>query len=183
YEGPDSFTFKANDGSLDSNTAAIIITVQNGQPVANDQTLTVNKNAQQPITLTATDPNNDPLTYSIVTPPTHATLSPLGTGVAARTYTPTAGYEGPDSFTFKANDGSLDSNTATISITVQNGQPVTNNQAITLNKNTQQPITLTATDPNNDPLTYSIVTPPAHGTLSGTAPNITFEPTLDYVGP
>ena len=38
---------------------------------------------------------------------------------AARTYTPTNNYVGPDSFTFKANDGKVDSNTATVSITVQ----------------------------------------------------------------
>src|ERR1051325_833125 len=182
YVGPDSFTFKANDGTLDSNVATVSITIGES-PVANDQTVTLNKNTQQSITLTATDPNNDPLTYSIVTPPAHGTLSPPGSGVAARTYTPTTGYEGPDSFTFKANDGTLDSNVATVSITVQNGQPVANDQTVTLNKNTQQSITLTATDPNNDPLTYSIVTPPAHGTLSGTAPNLSFTSTTGYEGP
>jgi hypothetical protein len=57
------------------------------------------------------------LTYTIVTPPAHGTIS-AGTG-ASRTYTPTTNYVGPDSFTFKANDGFADSNTATVSITVQ----------------------------------------------------------------
>ena len=49
----------------------------------------------------------------------------------------------------------------TVSITVQgpaNDPPVANNQAITVNKNTQQAITLTATDSNNDPLTYTVLT-------------------------
>ena len=91
----------------------------NSPPVANNQAVNVIKDTQTPITLTATDPNNDPLTYSIVAQPLHGTVAPPGPGTASRTYTPTAGYLGPDSFTFKANDGTVDSNTATVSITVQ----------------------------------------------------------------
>ena len=88
----------------------------NSPPVANDQAVTTDKNTAKSITLTATDPNNDPLTYT-VTQPSHGTIS-AGTG-PSRTYTPATGYVGPDSFTFKANDGIADSNTATVSITVQ----------------------------------------------------------------
>jgi hypothetical protein len=154
----------------------------NPPPVANNQAITVNKNTQQVITLTATDPNNDPLTYTVLTQPAHGTL----TGTAPNlNYNPDTDYVGADNFTFKANDGTTDSNTATISITVQgpvNDPPVSNNQAITLNKNTQQAVTLTATDPNNDPLTYTVLTQPAHGTLTGTAPNLNYNPDTDYVG-
>jgi hypothetical protein len=115
--GPDSFTFKANDGTSDSNVATVSITVQNGLPIANNQAaVTVDKNTQKPITLTATDPNNDPLTYTVVTPPSHGTLSGTAPNLA---YTPTTDYVGPDSFTFKANDGTSDSNVAAVSITVQ----------------------------------------------------------------
>jgi hypothetical protein len=88
----------------------------NSAPVANNQAVTTNKNTAKSITLTATDSNNDPLTYTIVASPAHGTVS--GTG-ASRTYTPTTNYVGADSFTFKANDGTADSNTATVSITVQ----------------------------------------------------------------
>ena len=158
---------------------------QNSVPIAEGQSVTVNKNTGKTIMLTASDPDNDPLTYSIVTQPLHGTLS-AGTG-ASYTYTAASNYVGPDSFTFKTNDGFIDSNTATVSITVQNGPPVANNLAITVNKNTQQPITLEATDPNRDILNYDIVTPPSHGTLSpaGTAetePSITYTPTTNYLG-
>ena len=85
------------------------------------------------------------------------------------TYNPTPNHVGTDSFTFKANDGTTDSNIATVDITVQNALPTANNQVVSVDKNTQKPITLTATDPNNDPLTYTVVTPPENGTLSGTA--------------
>jgi hypothetical protein len=290
----------------------------NPPPVANNQAITLNKNTQQAITLTATDPNNNPLTYTALTQPAHGTL----TGTAPNlNYNPDTDYVGADSFTFKANDGTADSNTATVSITVQdvsscttnlpisgvtasgyqlgnppsnaidadlntrwandgvgswisadlgstqnicsvdiawyngntrqyhfviatstdgstftnvfngdssgttvssekytisninakyvrvtvngntqnnwasiydlkifgsalsgNSPPVANNQAVTTNKNIAKAITLTASDPNNDPLNYSIVTQPAHGTLTGTAPNLNYNPDTDYVG-
>jgi hypothetical protein len=96
-------------------------------PVANSQVLTTNKNTAKSLTLTATDPNNDPLTYSLVTQPAHGTI----TGVApSLMYNPTTGYVGPDSFTFKANDGIADSNIATVSITVKDTGTCTTNLPI-----------------------------------------------------
>ena len=124
----------------------------------------MDKNTQKPITLTATDPNNDPLTYTVVTQPENGTLSGTAPNL---TYNPNPNHVGTDSFTFKANDGTSDSNIATVSISIQE-PPVANNQVVNVDKNTQKPITLTATDPNNDPLTYTVVTQPENGTLSGT---------------
>ena len=54
------------------------------------------------VMLKGTDPEGDPLTYAIVGQPAHGSLT--GTG-ANRTYTPAAGYHGPDSFTFTVADG------------------------------------------------------------------------------
>src|SRR5688572_567240 len=88
----------------------------NVPPTADSQTALTGKDTSKRIAITASDPNNNPLTYSIVTQPQHGTITG-GTG-QVRTYTPTAGYTGPDSFTFRANDGTANSNTATVSITV-----------------------------------------------------------------
>jgi concanavalin A-like lectin/glucanase superfamily protein/Big-like domain-containing protein len=90
----------------------------NSPPVANNQAVTAIKNTPLAITLTANDPNNDPLVYTVVTQPAHGTVT-AGT-TASRTYTPATDYTGPDSFTFKANDGTVDSNIATVSIAVNN---------------------------------------------------------------
>src|SRR5262249_20674392 len=62
------------------------------------------------------------LSCSAVTTPAHGTVTISGTSA---TYTPSAGYSGPDSFNFKANDGALDSNVATVSITVMPTSEVT----------------------------------------------------------
>ncbi len=62
------------------------------------------------------DAEGDPLTAHLVGGPSHGTLTLSATG--SFTYTPAANYNGPDSFTYKANDGTADSNIATVSITV-----------------------------------------------------------------
>jgi hypothetical protein len=87
----------------------------NQPPTAAPSSVATKRNTPVNVPLAAADPDGDPLTYVIVTPPSRGTLS--GTG-ASRTYLPAQDYVGPDSFTFKANDGVLDSNTAAVTITV-----------------------------------------------------------------
>jgi concanavalin A-like lectin/glucanase superfamily protein/Big-like domain-containing protein/K319-like protein len=183
YNGPDSFTFKANDGKVDSNIATVSITVTavNDPPVANAQAVTTDEDSAVSVTLTGSDADGDVLILSIVNNPSHGTLS--GT-LPNLIYTPAPNYNGSDSFTFKANDGKVDSNVATVSITVTavNDLPVANAQSVTTNEDTAKAIALSATDVDGDALTYSVVTGPVHGTLSGTAPNLTYTPALNYNG-
>jgi hypothetical protein len=151
-----------------------------GQPLANSQSVSSN-GSPVAITLTATDPNNVPLTYTIVSQPTNGSLTGTPPNV---TYTPNFNFAGTDSFTFQASTGTLNSNIATVSITVNQTvipAPVANSQTV---NSTGGPvaITLTATDTTGDPLTYTVLTNPTHGTLSGTAPNVTYTPTTGFTG-
>ena len=184
YNGSDSFTFKTNDGTSDSNIATISITIDpvNDAPIANNQTLTTPEDTALPITLTATDVDGNPLTYSIVSPPVHGNLTGSGSTI---TYTPASNYNGADNFTFTVNDGSVTSNVATISITVNpvNDAPVAANQSVTIAEDVATTINLSATDIEGSPLTYTVLTPPAHGTLTGSAPMLTYTPALNYNGP
>ncbi len=185
YSGADSFTYKVTDnGGAESNIATVSITVNpvNDAPVADNKNILTNENTAVDVTLTATDPENDPLTYSVVTNPSHGTIS--GTPPNS-IYTPAANYSGADSFTYKAIDnGGAESNIATVSITVNpvNDAPVADNKNIATNEDTAAEVTLTATDPENDPLTYAVVTNPSHGTLSGTPPNLAYTPAANYSG-
>jgi Big-like domain-containing protein len=96
--------------------------VANSAPTANPQSVTTFEDVAVAITLTGSDPDGNPLTYGVVSGPAHGTL----TGTApSLTYTPSAGYIGLDSFTFKVNDGTVDSSPATVSITVEAGVTVT----------------------------------------------------------
>jgi lysophospholipase L1-like esterase len=184
YNGPDSFTFKANDGTADSNiaTVSITITAVNDAPTASPQSVTTNEDTAKAITLSGSDVDGDTLTFSVVTNPTHGTLSGTPPNLS---YTPASNYNGPDSFTFKANDGTADSNIATVSITVTavNDAPTASPQSVTTNEDTAKAITLTGSDVDGDTLTFSVTTNPTHGTLSGTAPNLTYTPAANYNGP
>ena len=117
YNGADSFTFKANDGTVDSSAATVSLTITavNDAPVAADQAVTTAEDTAKAIVLTASDVDGDALTYAIVVGPAHGALSGVAPTV---TYTPAANYNGPDSFTFKANDGTVDSAIATVAVKI-----------------------------------------------------------------
>merc|ERR1711964_803061 len=121
--GSDSFTFTVND-----------------KPVATAQTMTTDEDVAKAITLAGTDIENSTLTYTVVANPSHGALS--GTAPAL-TYTPTADYNGSDSFSFKVNDGIVDSETATISITVTavNDAPLATAQAVSTEEDVAKAIT------------------------------------------
>ncbi|WP_226646808.1 PA14 domain-containing protein [Microbulbifer variabilis] len=87
----------------------------NTAPVADDLMVTVNQNSSINITLTASDADDDTLAYSVVNPPSHGALSGQAPDLV---YSPANGYSGNDSFTYIANDGTEDSEPATVSITV-----------------------------------------------------------------
>ena len=150
-------------------------------PVAEDQVIVTDEDTPIGITLTASDMDGDTLTFSVVTGPTHGALSGAAPNL---TYTPDANYNGSDSFTFKANDGQLDSNIAAVTLTISavNDNPVAYDQSVSTPEGTPKDIMLTAGDADGDPLTYHVVTGPAHGILGGTAPQLTYSPTPAYDG-
>ena len=138
---------------------------------------TISTPAYVPVNGTATAVGYDgtPLTFSAVTQPANGTvaMNPDGTF----TYTPNDGYTGSDSFTFKANDGSLDSNTATIAVTVTAPLPYASDQDYVTGEN--QPLSIAApglldgADGNGLALTAQPATQPAHGTLA-LSPDVSF---------
>jgi VCBS repeat-containing protein len=124
YHGGDSFSYTASDGALESAVATVSITVnsQNDAPVAiGDSVATV---TTTPINISAPgvldnddDVDGNSLTASKVTDPAHAQSFTFNLD-GSFSYTAVSGYTGGDSFTYKANDGTEDSNTVTVSITV-----------------------------------------------------------------
>ena len=87
----------------------------NHEPVAVGDSLALDEKRHMYILLTATDKENDPLTYTLVTLPSHGSVT-LDGDVAI--YTPTENYNGMDRFSFSASDGFSDSNTASIVLTI-----------------------------------------------------------------
>jgi hypothetical protein len=122
FHGSDAFTFIANDGADDSAPATVSIAARpvNDRPTATPRTVTVQSGGSVAVLLVGADIDGDSLTFAVAKQPTHGVL----TGTApALTYTATAGYAGPDSFTFTANDGHVSSAPATVAVTVTAGPP------------------------------------------------------------
>ena len=147
YNGSDSFSYYVSNGTLFSSAVAVSLTVTpiNDPPVATSQSVSTLANTTLPVTLTATDLDNDPLTYNIVLSPTSGSLS--GTG-ANRTYAPNVGFSGTDTFTFVATDGLASPNVATVTITVNAPVPALTNMNPTTGTVGGANFTLTVTGTN-----------------------------------
>lgn len=132
FTGTDTFTYHANDGTSNSNTVTVTLTITdaNDPPTSANDAYFINEDAvltvgaANGVLVNDTDPDGDPLTATVVTPPTNGTvvLSADGSFV----YTPNSDFNGTDSFTYRANDGTEDGNVATVTITVnsQNEAPI-----------------------------------------------------------
>ena len=121
WNGTDSFTYRATDGTTWGNTATATVTVTavNDLPTTSDATATTDEDATTfDITLSssATDVEGDGLTYSIVGNPSDGVLGSFTNSVIR--YTPNSNFSGTDTFTYKVNDGTGDSNTSTVTVTV-----------------------------------------------------------------
>lgn len=157
----------------------------NTPPVAENDSYTTKEDTQLAVSepgilINDTDANDDPLTAILVTDVSSGNLALNADG--SFIYTPDDDFYGTDTFTYVANDDFAESNIATVNIAVTpaNDAPVANDQSVTTDRDTAKAITLTATDVDGDPLTWIIVDTPAHGTLSGTAPNLIYTPDENY---
>ena len=113
--GVDGVLDTSDDGIVTQQFTVLVNPIDDA-PVATDQNVTINEDTETTITLSSTDVDGPASTYSIVRQPTHGTLAPNnGSGY---TYTPDENFNGSDSFTFTANDGTSGSNVATVTITI-----------------------------------------------------------------
>ena len=181
--GLDSFTYKANDGEADSAIVTVSITIAavNDAPIAGRLTTVVAEDTAKAITLVGTDVEGSVLSYTVVTGPTNGTLSGTSPNLV---YLPNPNVSGADSFTYKVNDGSVDSALATSSITIAavNDSPVAQALTVEAIEDTTQVVTLSGTDVEGSVLTYTVVTGPTKGTLSGTPPNLVYLPNPNVSG-
>ena len=190
FNGTDSFTYKVNDGTADSNVATVTIKVDavNDAPVAGNDTATTNEDTAVQIDVLAndTDADGDPLTTSVITGPSHGAVVHNADG--SFTYTPTADYNGDDSFTYGVNDGTTTSNGATVNITVKPVNDTVVAPDFTINNVPEDSalssvVSLSTTDVDGEPLTASVVDQPLHGTVQFvSAVNYIYRPASDYNG-
>ena len=154
----------------------------NKPPTATAQSVVVEEDASIAIQLAGTDPDGSVTGYRVVDQPQQGTL----TGTApALTYTPAADFNGTDSFTFVATDNrGADSDPAQVSIEVTpvNDSPVATAQEVDVSEDGSVAIELSGTDPDGSVTGYRVVDQPQQGTLTGTAPALTYTPAADFNG-
>jgi len=157
-----------------------VVAISNQAPVAQDGSIFTNVNQTYNAFLTASDPDGDELTYSLVQDAEHGTATVNSSGKIV--YVPDTDYQGTDCFTYKANDGKSDSNTVTMTIYV-NTAPVAKTDLVKTPVNTQINGTVSATDQDGDSLTYSLVSDAENGTVMMNADgSYTYTPKTGYNG-
>jgi hypothetical protein len=201
FAGSDSFSFKAKDASTESNTVTVDITVEPNHPPQCPMDGSVDAEPGQDTILdpyywydddedlSCRDPDFTELTFTIVDPPTHGTLSPYEPGIGFR-YRPRDGYSGPDLFTFRASDGEAESGLVSVHITVlkPNHAP-TCVSPLTLHVEPDRSISLgpldrplSCSDPDDDPLWPSLVSGPDHGSFALLGDAIVYRPDRGFLG-
>jgi VCBS repeat-containing protein len=157
----------------------------NFYPEASAVSITTVEDIPKAGTLLGTDVEGSNLTFAKVSDPTNGTVTINGS-TGAYTYTPKANYNGSDSFTFKVNDGTVDSTVATVSITVAavNDMPLATAASVTTDEDTAKSGTLAGTDVEGSTLTFAKVADPANGTVTINASTgaYTYTPKTNYNG-
>jgi len=188
FNGTDSFTYQASDGDKVSNVATVTVTVTpvNDAPVAVDDIVTTDEDTPVEIagsflTSNDTDVDGDVLWIAGVDGAVNGAVVLDGGNV---TFTPDPDFNGTGSFNYTVTDGNGGTDTGTVTVTIRavNDAPVAESNAAVTDEDTPVAITLIATDVDSGTLTYSIVSGPSKGTLSGTAPNLTYQPAPDVHG-
>ena len=171
-------------------TISVSDVVENVAPVANNDTASTDEDTPVTISVLAndTDADGNRLTPSIVSGSSNGQAVVNADGTI--TYTPNANYNGPDSFTYKANDGTVDSNVAKVSITVNavNDAPVAQNDSATTNEDTPVTVNVLTNDSDTDgaldPSSVTVTGAPSKGTTSVNAATgaITYTPNANANG-
>ncbi|HCN28708.1 MAG TPA: hypothetical protein DIT64_08055 [Verrucomicrobiales bacterium] len=170
--GPGTFDYGFGSGPLTILRMQATGSSGNNAPVAENKTINVLAGVPFNSSVTATDPDLDSLTFSKVADPIKGDLTFNSNGTF--TYTADGGESGQDSFTFKANDGTDDSNTATVTINIQTGGTLA--QTISFDAPAQRqvgdaPFDLMATASSGLPVSFQILSGPAN--LAGSTVTLT----------
>jgi VCBS repeat-containing protein len=177
FHGAASFSFRASDGAANSAPASVSITVLpvNDPPVAQAGAYTIAEDSALLSSVTATDTESDPLTFSLLSGP--VTLAANG----AFTYLPPANFHGSASFSYRVSDGPA-SSSASVSLTVtpRNDAPIAKAASFTTLEDSVLTGTVTGSDVDLDPLAFGLVTG-ANVTLAGDG-SFTYAPPANFAG-
>jgi VCBS repeat-containing protein len=193
YAGTDTFTVRVTDQKGLSSTGTVSVNVANvnDAPAITTTTLNATEDTVLAAQIVATDPDNSPLAFTLVTNAQHGMVSiPNGgpvstTNSGAVSYTPDSNYFGADSFTVRVSDGAGGEVTGTVNIAVAsvNDAPTLTSPQFVVSEDGSVSGQMTSTDIENENVQYSIATGAAHGQVV-LQPNgaLQYTPAPDYFG-
>ncbi len=195
FNGFDSFSYRAYNGISYSNRAIVTIRINpvNEMPiavgdtfsVAEDGVLTISSNG---VLINDSDVDGDPIKAILVGGPSFGTVTLNSDG--SFTYSPNRDFNGTDTFTYVANDGTTASNLATVTINVKpvNDAPAAANDIHLGREDTKLIVSTTSVldndkDIDGDTLRVTLQTGPRHGMLLLNADGtFTYTPDTNYNG-
>lgn len=197
FSGVDSFIYRADDGQSRSHLAVVTLQVSapNSPPKGTSDSYTVSEDELLSIGSTHgvlandSDVDGDALESILGEGPKHGTLDLKPDG--SFTYQPNENFNGLDSFTYKASDGSLTSDLVTVNVTVEavNDAPIGMNDQYATDEDVQLTIGIDAgvlandSDVDNDLLQAKLAVGPEHGTLElNVNGSFTYTPDENYHG-
>ncbi|MEU8815898.1 Ig-like domain-containing protein [Actinoplanes sp. NPDC048796] len=193
YRGTDSFHYTVADGKGGTAGATVTLGVVNTAPTARDDAAATDTDTAVTVHPLAddSDENGDTIQLTAVTTPAHGTAVLAADGTIA--YTPDAGFQGTDTFTYSITDAFGKTASALVTITVRNAAPIAVDDRFVVHPGVTSTLDLLANDvdPNTgQKLGISSVTQPAKGVVTITADGkVTYRPnamttgtdTFDYV--
>ncbi len=191
FTGTASFDYTVDDSdAVMSNVATVTINV-NAAPVANDDANDVDRNSVVIIDVLANDTDSDGTvdeTTVVATDGASGTTTVGATGLVTYTPTPNTGSLAPDSFTYTVKDNKgLISNTATVTVTVNNAAPVAVDDIATIDTDTNATVTVNvvANDTDSDgtiDASFIVVTGSTDGSAVTNVGQVEFTPDNGFVG-
>ncbi|WP_210442630.1 Ig-like domain-containing protein, partial [Vibrio crassostreae] len=203
YNGNDSFTVEVSDGQGGTDTLTVNVGVtpvndtptlvdSNSDPLGDSVAVTTDEDTSVSGSLSASDGDNDSLSFSKGSEPSNGSVTVDENG--NWTYTPNADYNGSDSFTVVVSDGQGGTDTLTVNVGVTpvndnptlvdgNGDPLGDSVAVTTDEDTPVSGSLSASDGDNDSLSFSKGSDPSNGVVTvDENGNWTYTPNADYNG-
>ena len=171
-----------SSGSQTSAPNAAPTAAPNAAPTAIGQSVVVAEDGSVEIELSGTDSDGSVAGYEVVIEPENGTLS--GTPPLL-TYAPEQDFHGSDAFSFVVtDDAGAESAPAEVSIEVTsvNDAPVAHGQSVMVAAGESVAIVLEGSDVDGTVSAHEVVTGSEHGTLSGTAPDLTYTPDPGFSG-
>ena len=172
WSGDDSFEYTVSDGrgKTDTGLVSVTVTAVNNAPVAGDDVLTADEDAQGQVDVLTdnTDVEGDALSVTGSTNGAHGAASCDAGGTC--TYTPAADYSGADTFTYTVSDGNGGTDIGSVSVTVTalNDAPVADDDALTTTVDTAGEVDVLTgdVDVDGDELAVEAASDPEHGSVT-----------------